>query len=350
MKKVLYITNIPVPYRLRFFSELAQYCDLTVLFERRRGENRDAVWAGSEKLRFRAKYLDGISLGAENGFSMGILKELFAGYDAIVFGCCNSPVQLMAMLVLRLARRPCLLNLDGEPFLGGTGGKARLKRFFLSGANGYLAAGERSAERLREIAGEKRVTAYYFSSLSGEEVRCNAAANARRGEVIAVVGRYYPYKGMDVALEAAKMAPDLKFCFVGMGERTALFCREHTISENVELIPFLQKEDMARLYQTCRLLVLPSRQECWGLVIGEAASFGTPIVSTWGSGAAAEYLGERYSEYLARPGDAGSLLACIRRLTESEDRESYRAFLLETAGRYTIEKSVRAHLRALEQE
>lgn len=350
MKKVLYITNIPVPYRVRFLGELAKYCDLTVLFERRRGGNRDALWSGSEEIRFRGKFLRGLPLGAENAFSFGILKEIFSGYDAVIFGCCNSPVQLMAMLALRIIGHPYLLNMDGEPFLGKAGWKAKLKRFFLSGAEKYLVAGKRAGESLRKIAGGKPVIPYYFSALSEEDVRVNAAVEADRGETIAVVGRFYPYKGMDVALEAAKLAPELKFCFVGMGDRAEIFCREHTVPENVEIIPFLQKEEMQRLYASCRMLVLPSRQECWGLVIGEAASFGTPIVSTWGSGAAAEYLGERYPHYLARPGDARSLLDCIRRLREAEDTDPYRTFLLETAGQYTIEESVRAHLRALEGE
>lgn len=34
--KVLYITNLASPYRVNFFNELNRYCDLTVLFERKR--------------------------------------------------------------------------------------------------------------------------------------------------------------------------------------------------------------------------------------------------------------------------------------------------------------------------
>lgn len=349
MKKVLYITNIPVPYRVKFFNELAEEVSLTVLFERHRGRNRDGAWSESEAIRFREKYLHGIPLGQENSFSLGIFREIFAGFDAVIFGCCNSPVQLAAMLALRLLKKPYILNLDGEIFLGGNGIKTRLKRFFLSGADRYLVAGERAGDSIREIAAGRKVVSYPFSSLTETEARANAQRSGSRGETIAVVGRYYRYKGMDVALEAAKMAPDLKFLFVGMGDRAEVFRREQEIPANVEIIPFLQKEDMAQLYATCRLLVLPSRQECWGLVIGEAASFGTPIVSTWGSGAAVEYLGRAYPQYLAQPGDARSLLDCIRSLAEAEDTKEYRAFLLKTAGQYIIEESVRAHLRALEE-
>ena len=33
MKKILFITNIPAPYRIDFYNELGKYFDLTVLFE-----------------------------------------------------------------------------------------------------------------------------------------------------------------------------------------------------------------------------------------------------------------------------------------------------------------------------
>ena len=39
MKKVLFIVNIPSPYRVSFFNELGKYCDLTVLFEKRASDD-----------------------------------------------------------------------------------------------------------------------------------------------------------------------------------------------------------------------------------------------------------------------------------------------------------------------
>lgn len=36
MMKILWLTNIPSPYRVKFFNELGTKCDLTVVFEKRR--------------------------------------------------------------------------------------------------------------------------------------------------------------------------------------------------------------------------------------------------------------------------------------------------------------------------
>lgn len=352
MKKVLYLSNIEVPYRVRFFNELAQYCDLTVLYERELSSNRNAQWAKSEEIKYRAKYLQGIKIAGESAFSFGVLKEIFVEYDVIIVGCYNSPVQMMAILAMRLMRKPYIINLDGEPFLGGTGIKAKLKRFFLSGAQKYLVAGEKSAQSVKEIAGKKEIIPYYFSSLSEQEVRehAKAASEYKRGNTILVVGQYFDYKGMDLALEAARLDLSLRYKFVGMGSRTEQFLKdfEGRIPNNVEIIPFLQKQDLEKEYQSCAMLALPSRQECWGLVINEAASFGMPIISTWGSGAAVEFLADDYPQFLAKPGDPEDLLRCIQCCHSQKARAGYQVHLLKKAAEHTIEKSVQAHLRACE--
>lgn len=343
MKKVLYLTNYEVPYRVRFFNELAQFCDLTVLYESRSSGKRNKTWAHSEQQCHRVKYLGGKISGAA-----GMLKEIGSGYDAIVVGCFNTPVQMLAILAMRLLRIPYMINLDGEAFLAGNSFKAKLKRFFLSGAEKYLVAGKKAGETLKPIAGGKEIIPYYFSSLLEQEINdhIKAAARQKRNDTILVIGQYFDYKGMDVALEAARLDSSRQYKFVGMGSRTELFLKEHEIPGNVEIIPFLQKQELEREYRSCAMLVLPSRQECWGLVVNEAASFGTPIVSTWGSGAAVEFLADRYPQYLAKPGDPEDLFRCIRNYLDSENKENYSNDLLGKSRMYHIERSVQAHLAA----
>ena len=124
-------------------------------------------------------------------------------------------------------------------------------------------------------------------------------------------------------------------------------CGKSEEVKNVEIIPFLKKEDLAEQYKKCSLFVLPSRQECWGLVINEAASYGVPVVSTWGSGAAIEFLSKNYPQYLAVPGDEKSLLDCIELVLNSDTRE-YSRYLLEKSKKYSIENGVKAHIKAFE--
>lgn len=348
MKKVLYLTSIEVPYRVRFFNELASKCELTVMYERRKSANRDGKWASTEEKHYAVEYLDGRNIGDEYGFSFRIIGLVKRKWDAVVVGCYNSKVQMLAMAYMRLHKIPFVINLDGEPFIG-SGLKAIAKKLVLKGANAYLTAGMKAGESLKTAIGNgKPIMPYYFSSLTDEELAQHASMTGDREPYALVVGQYFDYKGMDVAFEAARMDPSIQYKFVGMGKRTdALIHDMGDIPENVEIIPFLQKTELETEYKKCALLLLPTRQECWGLVVNEAASFGTPIVSTWGSGAAVEFLSDSYPQYLAQPGDAMSLLRCIRKCIQSNN-EAYASYLMDFSKQYSIENSVKAHMSVFE--
>lgn len=352
MKKVLYLSNIEVPYRVRFFCELAKRCDLTVVYERECSNNRDNIWAKSEKNEYKAEYLNGIKIGNESSFSFGIFKYIFGKYDAIIVGCYNTPVQMLAILLMKLFNVSYIVNLDGEVFLEEKNIKNMIKKMFLRGAKSYLVAGERAAKSIERVANGRKIVPYYFSSLSDDELikHREAGEGTVRDKTVLVVGQYFDYKGLDIAIKVAKKNTDINYKFVGMGKRTELFAKEQEVSklQNVEVISFLQKEELEKEYKKCALLLLPSRRECWGLVVNEAASFGMPIVSTWGSGAAVEFLGDKYPEYLAMPGDSEELYNCVVKLLNSSEVDVYKQYLFEKSKLYSIEKSVEAHMKAID--
>lgn len=350
MKKVLYISNIEVPYRVEFFNQLAKKCNLTVLYERNKSKNRDVKWTSSIEKKYNVKYLNVIKIKNENSFNLSIIKYIFGKYDKIIFGCYNSPVQMFAILLMKLFRKSYILNLDGEVFVKSFGIKNKLKKFFIKGAKAYLVAGEKSAESIRKITKCKEIYTYYFSSLTEKELEeNNKHINKNKEDRILVIGQYFDYKGLDIAAEVAKKNKNLKYKFIGMGQRSELF-KKNINSENIEIIPFLPKEDLYEEYQKCRLVVLPSRQECWGLVINEATSFGVPIVSTWGSGAAIEFMGDEYSEFIAETCNPEDLYKKINNLINYEQIDEYKNYLIGKSKRYNIEHAVRKHLELINKE
>lgn len=350
MKRVLYITNIQVPYRVSFFNELSKECDLTVLYERSQSGNRNNDWSNSIECNFKQYFLDGIKIGNESSFSFKVLRFITGKkFDAIILGCYSTPVQIFANVIMRITGQKFIMNFDGEVFANDKSIKTKIKKLVINGAASYLIAGEKSAEKLRKIVCDKKVTPYYFSSLSDEEIIRNAnMVTNQRDDYILVVGQYFDYKGLDIAVEVARKMPRQKFKFVGMGKRADLFTAECRIFDmnNVEVIPFLQKDELFEEYRKCKCLLLPTRQECWGLVVNEAASFGTPIVSTYGSGAAVEFLEDNYSCLLAIPGDEISLVQCMVEL-ERTSTIQYSNYLKTKSTLYSIETSVRMHLLAI---
>lgn len=350
MKRVLYITNKEVPYKVKFFNELAKKCNLTVIFGTRNSNNRNEKWAKSINNDFEYYYLSDSKIPI-----LKMIASIFDKYDVIIFGCITDKKQLLSMLLMRIFRKKYILNLDGEIFIVGNSIKDNLKKFFLNGADKYLVAGEKSAKSLEKIIKRKSVIPYYFSSLTRDEIHINSNIedeSERIDKYILVVGQYFEYKGLDIALKAAAQLPEFKFKFVGMGYKTEDFKRllDNYKTNNVELIPFLQKKELEIEYRKCEMLVLPSRKECWGLVINEAASFGTPIISTWGSGAAVEFLEDDYEKFLANSNDSEDLARKILLLDRYDRKHEYSKYLREKNKKYSIEKSVNIHKKVFEEE
>ena len=248
---------------------------------------------------------------------------------------------------MKLLRKKYSINLDGEIFFDK---KSKFKILLLKKAKKYYVAGEKSAKKCGLILNTKNAYPYYFSSLKEEELRENKKnyIEHNKENYILIVGRYIKVKGLDIALNVAKMNNNIIFKFVGMGKEGAKNLQKKAIDMkvgNIEIIPFLEKKELDELYKNCRCLLMPSIQECWGLVINEAASFGTPIVATRGSGAAMEFLQEKYGIFLAIPNNAEDLNNKLNNLLNYNNLDEYKKYLIEKSQKYSIEKSAENYIK-----
>lgn len=351
MNSILYVSNIEVPYRTKFFNEIAKKIDLTVLYEREKSSNRNEEWAKAVKPLYKISYLKGINGRTESSFNIKIIKYVFSKkYDNIVIGCYNSPSQIFAMLMMRFFHRKYILNIDGEYYFDDGGIKGKLKRFLLKGAEKYFIAGNVPCNEIKKYISNKKIYEYNFSSLTMKEINENLKnENVNKNNDIIVIGQYFDYKGLDIALECASKNKNIKYKFIGSGYRSNLLQEKvNTMKlKNVNVIPFLQTEELKKEYQNCLAVLLSSKRECWGLVINEAASFGTPIVSTYGSGAAREFLEEKYPQFLAEPNDADSLYNSLNELIKCDKIEEYKNYLIEKSKEYTIEENAQKFFKCI---
>ncbi|MGB7951013.1 MAG: glycosyltransferase family 4 protein, partial [Candidatus Binatia bacterium] len=101
------------------------------------------------------------------------------------------------------------------------------------------------------------------------------------------LGRLSPEKGFDVAVTAfaslVNRFPNARLVIVGEGpERTKLECqiRKLGLTHRVELAGEVAPEEVPGLLNTVTMVLVPSRQESFGLVALEAALMARPVVAT----------------------------------------------------------------------
>lgn len=102
-------------------------------------------------------------------------------------------------------------------------------------------------------------------------------------QVVLMVGRIVPHKGVDHFIEAARYVPDALFLVAGEGFLLAAmkrFAVAMGVADRVRFLGRVSDENLPRLYAACDVFVLPSvsRLEAFGIVALEAMATGKPVV------------------------------------------------------------------------
>ena len=363
MKRVLFLTNYPSPYRVHFFDELGKYMDVTVLYSDRVEDikHRNAAWFEEGDHGFRAVRLTPKFRLGRRYLCFDVLPWLKKEFDAIVVCGYSSPTAILAMVWLRLHRIPFYMEVDGGLIRQDSKVKHFVKKSLVCLANRWLSTGIHTTKYLVHYgAREAQVTQYPFSSLyekdilkavltSEEKEAFRLVLDIPEKHMILAIGQFIHRKGFDVLMHAAKeLDPDVGIYIVG-GEATDEYrkLREELGLPNVHFLSFQKKERLALLYKAADLFVLPTREDIWGLVINEALAYGLPTITTDRCVAGLELIENGVNGYVVPVGDAAALAEKIKAVMAS-DREAMGKAALEKIRPYTLENMAKTHVEIFE--
>jgi glycosyltransferase involved in cell wall biosynthesis len=132
---------------------------------------------------------------------------------------------------------------------------------------------------------------------------------ASRGSYALLVSRLAPEKGVDVAIDACRIA-GVELVVAGEGPELAAL-RARARGASVEFAGHVDDRELARLRAGAAVALVPSRSaETFGLAAAEALAAGVPVIATR-IGALPELVEE---DALVRPGDPQELAAAIARV------------------------------------
>jgi len=179
--------------------------------------------------------------------------------------------------------------------------------------------------------------------------------------LILCVARIDPRKGQEYLIKAmaevVKKRPGTACIFIGNGSLTKKFIGRKNRLEELEAmveelglagkVKFLGKvsqEDLLKAYDTCDMLVQPSINEGFGLVISEAMCFGKPVVGS-NIGGIPEQIVDGVNGFLFRPGDHRELAGCIEALIDDPElrRRLGEAGKKIACERFCVDRGFREH-------
>lgn len=361
--KVLFITNIPSPYRVEFFKQLGKECELTVLFEKASSDERDTSWNNYNFDGFKGIIMKGIKFTVDGAFCPGVIKYLNAKkFDKIIVTDVSSPTGMLAIQYMRMRGIPYYIEGDGGFAKSGKGFKENIKRYFIKGAKGYFSTSKSHDEYyLTYGAKEEKIYRYPFSSLKEEDIITTPASeeekqnlrkelNITEKHCILAVGQFVHRKGFDVLLNSAKMlSNDIGIYLVGGEpiEEYLSFIKENGL-ENIHFICFKNKPELKKYYLACDVFVHPTRDDIWGLVINEAMACGCPVITTEKCIAGLELIKNDLNGYLVPTDEPGAIADGVNKILENEALKAQMSLNnLEKIKDYTIEKMVQRHITIL---
>jgi glycosyltransferase involved in cell wall biosynthesis len=126
-------------------------------------------------------------------------------------------------------------------------------------------------------------------------------------------------KGIDVLIDAWTSFENegAELLIAGSGpERTRL--KDRT-DDSITWLGYVDPKQKATLYDAADVFVFPTRHDPWGLVVNEAISYGTPVITTTAAGAA-QLVRQHGCGCTIPPDDTPALVSAFERLKEVEQR------------------------------
>jgi glycosyltransferase involved in cell wall biosynthesis len=141
---------------------------------------------------------------------------------------------------------------------------------------------------------------------------------AGRSSDFAFVGQFVPRKGISCLIDAVRRlrAAGKQFSFAAIGEGPL---RQKLLEGGFQVEPFSRSEAVAALLRKTRFLILPSREEHWGVVVHEAALSGCGLILSETVGSCPEFAGNRNS-WRFRPGDSNALAGAMRQALDLDEQ------------------------------
>lgn len=292
MKKVCIITNIPAPYRIDLFNCLIDSYNeynfriiYSAMSEDDRGwEVKNETIRNSIFLKKKSVKIHGKLDKKYIHIPIDIISVLNNENPDIIVASEYNPTCLISFIWAKLKCKKYIswsdgtLNSERDISLL----QRKLRKLICKNANSFIASSSKTKEaQLRYGADVEKI---FISYLTVDINKYLYVRNRVTTNKLLFVGRLTETKGIDLLLNAlAKIKSDYLLTIVGEGDEKKNLIdlsKSLGIQSRVVFIGSKSGEELNQVYRENDIFILPSRCDCFGLVITEAMCNSMPIISS----------------------------------------------------------------------
>jgi glycosyltransferase involved in cell wall biosynthesis len=300
LKKVVYITNIPVPYRYKLYEKFTNQSDYEGWIFFHALSYGDVDWGEEFPNNIRYKVLDGIKLKSNDGitsFSIKVYTNLLKLKPDTIILSDFSPLMVLQVLLYRILvnrKVKIISTTDENEKLFENLSNRRIRYFFrkllLWNASHSICASVKGEEHIRKIANIPTTVCYLTPEHKYYLKSINLNLELHNKEITIVsVGRFVEYKRFDRLLRAAyilnksSINVPWKVVLVGDGpENNNLrkLVKKFGLEKQIVFKGRLVGDTLVETYLSSDIFVLLSEFEAWGVTVHEAMLCGLACVVT----------------------------------------------------------------------
>lgn len=336
MKKLLIITNIPSPYRVDFFYYLQKHItdyEIHVMFQ---AENDASFrkWDGGEE---RLKNVHFLKSGVIRKTGTDI-SEKFLPYGTSRAIKSIRPDVVAAMeynMAAIAAKHWC--NIHKVPYISWSDGtcfsernihlyQKLCRKYIIKNTAAFIASSTKTKEnQIRMGAPADRI---FISGLSIDIRKYAEAGNVYDPDgALICVGSLIKRKGTDLLLDALALIREEKWelNIVGEGpeeENLRSQAASLGIEHRVHFCGFTTGAVLTEMYEKSSVFILPTREDCFGLVILEAMCCGLPVISSRYADGAYDLVKDDQNGLIIDPYDKRSFADAIMTLIRNSGKKT----------------------------
>ena len=360
MKRVAIITNIPAPYRVDFFDYLKKHekdCQFTIIYSSKNEDNRK--WDIDQEKMENSVFLESKTIKIKKRFDnyylhipVGVGKTLDRLKPDVVVGSEYNPTILQALAYCKRKKIPFVSWTDGTLFSERNRNFVQkfLRKFVVSQANSFIGSSTKSKEaQVYYGADEKKC---HISYLAVDVEKYIQTPQGKGTGKILYVGSLIERKGVDLLFNAmAKVKSGYSLFLAGEGqekENLQKLAEELQIQNQVHFLGQLGREELLKHYADSDLFVLPTREDCFALVILEAICAGLPVVCSKYADGAYDLIEQGVNGFVEDPYDAEKFAACIEQvLSDDELRENMKKQSAEIVDKFRFFNIAKGYMDAI---
>lgn len=334
MKKVVIITNAPAPYRVAFFDFIqkkeSDYSFHIVYTSQNQDIGRQ--WHVGEEELGNHSFLDCRVLTIKRRYddkrivlSVGIGKKLKELAPDIVICMEYNQTILQAVHWCRRHHIPYISWSDGTANSEKNINRLQyvFRKYVIKRAAGFISSSTATMEHQMSFGAKRELCHKSLLTVDIQKYLQKKSEGYKPGKTLLYVGGLIGRKGLDLLLPALQMtSEDIKLIIVGEGiEEQPLKTQveELGLKERVTFRGFLEGRELNECYENSDVFILPTREDCYGLVILEAMCASLPVISSKYADGAFDIMEPGVHGAIVDPYQSEEMAAAITKMFENED-------------------------------